>query len=163
MQGPILLTAPHSCQVQRSSEHVKMHLQEKWVSVIVLRLAQAIENQSELGASYVIWNNSKQSEARPDPNYLTKTQLAHSPFHQCLHMFVKTNKSRPLLHLDILGKKDRKNNSDIDLGVKAFSDDFHDQSLVQPLIKRLTFRMNKAFKGVKLNGFRVVCNPDGEL
>ena len=30
----------------------------------------------------------------------------------------------PLLHIDIHGKKDRKTNSDIDLGVKAISESF---------------------------------------
>jgi hypothetical protein len=68
----------------------------------------------------------------------------------------------PLLHLDIHGKKDRANNSDIDLGITAISESFsyEDQtSLVRPLIKKLSSKLSKVFSHVKLNGHKVVCNP----
>jgi hypothetical protein len=71
-----------------------------------------------------------------------------------------------MFHIDLHGKKDRPNNSDIDLGVKAIKEYFAEEdqkTLVSPLIKKLTKKMNKVFSSVKLNGFRVVCNPAGEL
>jgi hypothetical protein len=71
-----------------------------------------------------------------------------------------------MLHIDMHGKKDRANNSDIDLGVKSIKEHFLEEdqkNLVGPLIKKLTSKMNKVFNPVKLNGFRVICNPAGEL
>jgi len=71
-----------------------------------------------------------------------------------------------MLHIDIHGKKDRKTNSDIDLGVKAICESFAPEDqvrLVQPLIKKLSKKMTAIFARDKINGFKVMCNPEGEL
>jgi hypothetical protein len=84
--------------------------------------------RSKVEASFVVWNKDrpldKKGDLRLDPNYLAESQFEHSSFHQCLHKFIQENKDLPLLHIDIHGKKDRKNNSDIDLGVKAICESF---------------------------------------
>ena len=75
------------------------------------------------------------------------------------------NKGKPLFHLDLHGKKDRKKNSDIDLGVKAILEGFkyNDRIMVDTIIRKLSQKLNKVFSATKLNGHQVVCNPHGEL
>ena len=58
---------------------------------------------------------------RLDPNYLIPALFEHSMFHASLHKFIMNNKGKPLFHLDIHGKKDRKRNSDIDLGTESIA------------------------------------------
>lgn len=90
------------------------------------------ERQSEhVGASFIVWNKDRVDEPessaftrRLDPNFLCRSQFPFSTFHQCLHKFAQTNRGKPLLHIDIHGKKDRKINSEIDLGVKAVVEGF---------------------------------------
>lgn len=55
-------------------------------------------------------------EGRHDPNYSTLAQFRDCPFHQGLHQFIKSNPGKPLLHIDIHGKADRKTEADIELG-----------------------------------------------
>ena len=43
---------------------------------------------------------------------------------------MQINGGMPVLHLDIHGKKDRKMNSDIDLGVKALAEGFDETDQV---------------------------------
>lgn len=55
---------------------------------------------------------------------------------------------------------------DIDLGTRAMKEDFKEEdqeSFVQGLITGFTEKMNEVFKDVEIKGFKVLCNPDGEL
>lgn len=55
---------------------------------------------------------------------------------------------------------------DIDLGTRAMKEDFKaedQEAFVQGLITGFTEKMNEVFKEVEIKGFKVVCNPDGEL
>lgn len=70
------------------------------------------------------------------------------------------------MHIDIHGKRDRKLNTDIDLGVKALREVFtldDQESLVKPLIKTFSRKVTKLFANMTLNGHPIVCNPNGEL
>ncbi len=60
--------------------------------------------------SFCIWGRTKNTEPLEndlDPNYLLPEMFAESPFHQCLHKWIEINGNKPLMHLDIHGKKDR--------------------------------------------------------
>lgn len=73
---------------------------------------------------------------------------------------------KPLFHIDIHGKKDRKYNMDIDIGTKAIREDFHQRdqdTLVKSLIRQITSRINDVFSNKEIKGFRVKGNPEGEL
>ena len=55
---------------------------------------------------------------------------------------------------------------DIDIGTRALTEDFcpEDQvTLVQSLIQGFAQKMNEVFKDVEIKGFKVNCNPEGEL
>lgn len=43
-------------------------------------------------------------------------RVSESPFHKVLHAWASANAGRPLLHVDIHGKMDRKDNYELDLG-----------------------------------------------
>ena len=113
------------------------HVRENYSSTICFMLAEAIwelqeKAKNKIGVSYVVWNrDSKQLKVdiddKLDPNYLIPALFEHSVFHQSLHKFIENNRGRPLFHLDFHGKKDRKTNSDIDLGTKALLEFFHEE------------------------------------
>ena len=61
----------------------------------------------------------KLNESDTDPNYLLKHNLAQSPFHRVLHAWSAANIGTPLMHIDIHGKMDRKDNYELDLGIQC--------------------------------------------
>jgi len=52
-----------------------------------------------------------------------------SKFHCALHKWALVNKNKPLFHIDIHGKKNRKNNADLDLGTMPMEENFWDKEL----------------------------------
>ena len=54
-----------------------------------------------------------------DPNYLLKDRVSESPFHRMLHAWALGNQGKPLMHIDIHGKMDRKDTYELDLGVES--------------------------------------------
>ena len=54
-----------------------------------------------------------------DPNYLLKERVVESPFHRMLHAWALENHGKPLMHIDIHGKMDRKDTYELDLGVES--------------------------------------------
>ncbi len=55
---------------------------------------------------------------------------------------------------------------DIDIGTRALKEDFcpEDQEpFVKKLVSGFTEKMQEIFKDVEIKGFKVNCNPDGEL
>lgn len=74
--------------------------------------------KSKQKGSFCIWNKeSPLKSSKLDPNYLTSKHFASSAFHCALHRFVSTFPDQPLLHVDLHGKVDRKDNLEIDLGI----------------------------------------------
>ena len=45
--------------------------------------------------------------------------MTESPFHQTMHKFILAHPSKPIFHIDIHGKFDRKADFDLDLGVSC--------------------------------------------
>jgi len=65
------------------------------------------------------------------------------------------------MHIDIHGKNDRKNNSEVDLGIKQLEKmlpESQQETFVQPLINQFRSKMNKIFKGVRARNFQVWFN-----
>lgn len=52
-----------------------------------------------------------------DPNYLLPKMFEKNPFHRSLHYWALKNQGKPILHVDIHGKMNRKNNCEIDVGM----------------------------------------------
>ena len=75
------------------------------------------------------------------------------------------NKDKPLFHIDIHGKMDRKNNSEVDLGVRQLEKmlpESDQQTFVQPLISTFKTKMDKIFLGVRARTFPVYFNHNIE-
>jgi hypothetical protein len=148
LAGPILLTCPHSLNIVRGGkdgETRRIHKRERHSSEIVLKLASLIEQLTGKPASYIIWNRMNARKGDPrylDPNYLTQAQSPKSPWHHALHAFQEvwrpdlsdmevddggsggrdngsmTTANFPVLHVDVHGKMDRKDNLDLDIGFR---------------------------------------------
>jgi len=84
-----------------------------------------------------------------------------SKFHCALHKWALVNKNKPLFHIDIHGKKNRKNNADLDLGTMPMEENFWDKELWFNLTEELKKGFDKAFKGIKIRKFKpkCECNP----
>eukprot|EP00002_Diphylleia_rotans_P001219 TRINITY_DN10684_c0_g1_i1.p1 TRINITY_DN10684_c0_g1~~TRINITY_DN10684_c0_g1_i1.p1 ORF type:complete len:521 (-),score=88.29 TRINITY_DN10684_c0_g1_i1:234-1796(-) len=127
LAGPILITAPHSLRLIRggqNGERRRIHRRERWVSEIVVKLASALQNACGLCPGFMIWNLFTARTAHRenlDPNYLTKSQLSQSPWHEILIKFRARFPKGPLMHVDIHGKMDRKDNLDLDLGMEPMN------------------------------------------
>jgi len=59
-----------------------------------------------------------------DANYLLSGKEAESPFHRMVHAWALGNAAKPLMHIDIHGKMDRKDTYELDLGVKSLHKHF---------------------------------------
>eukprot|EP00759_Apiculatamorpha_spiralis_P014359 PhF_6_TR21034/c0_g1_i1/m.30259 len=132
--GPVLLTAPHAKEVWRDGDHSavkgicghRLHKRELYTSEVILLLSQSFFRcPPRIGASYIVWNvramrcNGEEVASQPDPNYLFETEFERSAWHTALCAFRLRWGGLPLLHIDIHGKKDRKENLHIDIGLSA--------------------------------------------
>ena len=108
-RGPILISAPHSIRLKRGGHHTKskerIHLREQWVSTLILKLVAEMEQiqlknsifasdfdyKKITRASFLFWSKEKKYDKFTlDPNYLVKSQLKDSKFHQGLHKFIES-------------------------------------------------------------------------
>ena len=95
INGPILITAPHSGKLQRGGaeygEKRRTHLREKYTNVIAMKLALEVSKllknpatgkvTGQIG-SFCIWSKDhKLNEDDLDPNYVTPVNMHLSPFH----------------------------------------------------------------------------------
>lgn len=113
IQGPIMLTAPHSTKILRGrgikGEKERVHKKESWVNYIAIRLAyyltklhNAKKKDLDYGsiiknpkiASFMIWNKTKKyNDNDVDPNFLTKELFPKSLFYQAIrYWLVSLNK-----------------------------------------------------------------------
>jgi hypothetical protein len=94
-----------------------------------------------------------------------------SPFHRLLHAWAFANIGTPLLHVDIHGKMDRKENYDLDLGISCMYKNFiskrgpYDEIVfVNTFVEALTLAFNKALGPIpKHRDYKAVCNSDPYL
>mmetsp|Transcript_8008 Transcript_8008/g.11907 ORF Transcript_8008/g.11907 Transcript_8008/m.11907 type:complete len:217 (+) Transcript_8008:267-917(+) len=103
-----------------------------------------------------------------DPNYMMPHEFKDSAWHQSLKKFKKhfERTNTPIMHIDIHGKKNRKNNMDIDLGVRAMEVLFEDdkQAFVDYFHNILAVNLSEALEDCplyKLMPFRIA--PEAEL
>jgi hypothetical protein len=75
-----------------------------------------------------------------------------SPFHHCLHNWATKGLGKPLLHVDIHGKMDRKNDCEIDVGIMAMEVHWYGDALIQK-IKQFFEKEGDIFKGIKFGQF----------
>jgi len=122
------------------------------------------KSAKKVGASFIVWSKDQidvKKRQRLDPNYLMPDQFSDSAFHRAIHLFMLRNQGKPLMHIDIHGKNDRKNNSEVDLGIKQLEKmlpESQQETFVQPLINQFRSKMNKIFKGVRARNFQVWFN-----
>lgn len=102
------------------------------------------------------------SEQDTDPNYLLKKHFPHHPFHQSLHNWASKNEGRPILHVDIHGKMNRKNNCEIDVGIRSMEAHWDGDSLVKK-IRMFFIEHGKIFEGMKFGDFECEFNTDPYL
>jgi len=55
--------------------------------------------------------------------------FSKSPFHQSLHYWTNRNIEKPLLHIDVHGKLDLKNNCEIEVGIESMIIHWQNSSL----------------------------------
>jgi hypothetical protein len=141
VQGPIFLTAAHSAMLLRGvgieGARKRIHLREKWVSYIVLRLAyylskihcekkkaKAKSQKAYSGnsiASFMVWSKDKKYDTEDlDPNYLTEELYPYSDFHIALRKWLSSlQESDVPFHIDIHGKLNTKADRNIDVGIQS--------------------------------------------
>eukprot|EP01063_Lacrimia_lanifica_P040899 TRINITY_DN9423_c0_g1_i1.p1 TRINITY_DN9423_c0_g1~~TRINITY_DN9423_c0_g1_i1.p1 ORF type:complete len:439 (+),score=153.72 TRINITY_DN9423_c0_g1_i1:113-1429(+) len=165
-EGPIMFTAPHGLELFRGGafgERTRVHYRERWVSEIVLKLSQAVARKLHLlmgSTSYLIWNCAtakKQDASNLDPNYLIEADFPNSPWHQALvkwkALFADTG--IPLLHVDLHGKLDRKDNLDIDVGTGAMEELWGPARDVARALKTVTSEeLEKALENRRSYGYK---------
>ncbi|KAG2374735.1 hypothetical protein C9374_010479 [Naegleria lovaniensis] len=162
--APILFTACHGHQVYRGgklSDDEKVHLKESLTSEIALLLAAKVRNMlHSLEGSFVVWNMKTIQEediSHMDPNYLLPHQYCESPFHLFLHKFKNLYKGIPMLHVDIHGKVNRRDNRNIDVGfapmMEYWSNSIHAKLLKDDFCKRLTNAVALCTRSI--NGFKI--------
>ena len=133
---PILFTAPHGLQVFRNragGKHIT-HLRERWSTELALKLAAAAPGPET--ASFVIWNHKTGKKKDPnnlDPNYLEAEEQRDSPWHRALLRFKQRGEAarRPMFHIDVHGKKDRKKNLDLDIGMGPMEEHWDEDGMEQ--------------------------------
>ncbi|KAF0984302.1 hypothetical protein FDP41_007479 [Naegleria fowleri] len=163
--APILFTACHGHQVYRggkvSDDSERLHLKETFTSEIALLLAAKVRNMlNSLEGSFVVWNMKtvhEEDSSHIDPNYLMPEQYSLSPFHLFLHKFKKLYNGIPMLHVDIHGKVNRRDNRNIDVGfapmMEFWSNSIHAKILKDDFCKRLTNAVSLCTRSV--GGFKV--------
>ena len=148
---PILFTAPHGLQVFRNRADGKRitHLRERWSTELALKLAAAAPGPDT--ASFVIWNHKTGKKKDPnnlDPNYLEAEEQPDSPWHRALMRFKQRGGAakRPMFHIDVHGKKDRKKNLDLDIGMGPMEEHWDEDGMEQ-LKEHLEEAFTKVFAG----------------
>jgi len=157
LAGPILFTAPHGIKLFRGQaqpgENIRVHKVERWCTEIALRLAESMPDLLGFEGSSMVWDISLVSErpnpANLDPNYLSIPEFAQSPWHQMLCRFRETHPAEGLLHVDVHGKRDRKSNWDLDVGMQPMMKLWPDQRFVHMFLNRVCDEMEKALQGTK--------------
>lgn len=118
---------------------------------------------------FCVWGTDHQlNDADLDPNYLLEGKEAQSPFHRALHAWVGANVGTPLMHVDIHGKFDRKDNYDLDLGVRCLYTHWCDEemaSFVLPMVEHLTAGFNRVLAPIPNHKkvYKAKCNNDPVL
>ena len=100
-----------------------------------------------------------------DPNYLLSNRVQDSPFHRVLHAWAIQNTGKPLLHIDIHGKLDRKDNYELDLGVQSVYRHFApfgEQEFMDAFINQLTFGFTSVLSSLPKykDIYSAICQPD---
>ena len=118
--GPILFTAPHSKKLWRGGEKYdekrRIHNRELYTAWLAIKLAHITGKKGKRN-SFMVWGKDKKNfDDDVDPNYLLEPDFPTSQFHLSLHAWAAKNEELPLLHIDIHGKKNRKDNVEIDVG-----------------------------------------------
>ncbi len=162
--GPILFTAPHSSRVFRGGkawgEEIRLHQRESYTALLAIKCAQGIGAYMKEGGggSFCVWErNTPLRASNLDPNYLKSESLANSDFHCALHHFARKFKRKPLLHIDIHGKVNRKGNRNIDMGIKPMVKRWDDQTLVKSMKASMKSKLDAVFSEVKVDGMRPEC------
>eukprot|EP01064_Diplonema_japonicum_P039013 TRINITY_DN966_c3_g1_i1.p1 TRINITY_DN966_c3_g1~~TRINITY_DN966_c3_g1_i1.p1 ORF type:complete len:399 (+),score=56.48 TRINITY_DN966_c3_g1_i1:69-1199(+) len=166
IEGPVMFTAPHGLELYRGGEfgeRRRVHLKERWVTELVLKLSIAVGDRlsKHMGtSSFIIWNPDTAVSQDPmnlDPNYLTASDFKKSPWHKALlkwkDAFQRTN--LPILHIDIHGKMDRKDNLDMDLGAGAMEAVWGRDHEVTKKVKQIaTEEFRSVFLGRRCYGYK---------
>jgi hypothetical protein len=84
-----------------------------------------------------------------DPNYLLKSMWADSPFHQSLHFWALKHSKVPILHVDVHGKLNRKNNCEVDVGIRSMEVHWENDPLINSFKPYFEGKMSKIFEGHK--------------
>ena len=119
---PVVFTAPHGLQVYRQYESGKrgLHFRERWSTEITVKLAIAAgKRKAASPSSFIIWNYKTAKRKDPknlDPNYLLDDEQTISPFSSGLKHFRRL--PGPRFHVDVHGKKDRRKNLNLDVGLE---------------------------------------------
>lgn len=154
IDGPILFSAPHGLRVWRGGkavgERLRIHKREHFSTEIALRLAAEV---GKLGVqpSFVLWNcvtARKADKTNLDPNYLIPSQFDRSPWHHALWAYIEHNRGVPLLHIDVHGKKDRKDNLDLDVGMDPLIEFWSDDSEKTALQEAVCDGFRAAMRGM---------------
>jgi len=146
INGPILFTAPHSTRIYRGGseykEKLRVHPKEEYTASLAVRWA------SKIKGSFCVWSKSTElSKKNLDPNYLQMKNFGKSPFHQSLQAFRIKNMDKPILHIDIHGKKDSEVKTTLDLGVECLLVKWIDEQIFcKNFISALTDGINKSFE-----------------
>jgi hypothetical protein len=167
-KGPILFTAPHSFKLNRGGadwgDNERIHWREQYTSHLAIKMANCIGKYTDgASGSFMVWNKDKKfSKSDLDPNYLMVKHFKKSPFHCGLHRFWKDYKGLPLLHIDVHGKMDRKDNLDVDLGMAPMEYywDGKEDELCESLKNAIKKGIDSAFKGKSYKGFKPLCEDD---
>ncbi|KAL9655196.1 hypothetical protein ABK040_008971 [Willaertia magna] len=167
ISGPILLTSPHGLQVYRggveTGEEIRLHQKERFTNEICVILSKKIKQLMNIEGSFVIWNTKTAKKKDPnnlDPNYLLESQFMESPWHLALLKFKKQlweEQSIPIFHIDIHGKKNRKDERDIDVGMAPMSSlwDNSNQAILLHKVFCDNLEKEMSFIKKKFSGFKI--------
>ena len=106
----------------------RLHLREEHSTELVALLSKSVARHMGHDASFVCWSPlaTPADPANLDPNYLYERQLGASPWHRALshlnmHFTAPTGQKppTPMFLVDIHGKKDRRTELHLDIGVTA--------------------------------------------
>lgn len=112
-----------------------------------MRCAKDIGRWSGVGVgSFCIWQHDTPLRAgNLDPNYLRRKHFASSPFHCALHAFTQKFENKPVLHIDLHGKVNRRGNRNIDMGIKPMIRLFKQPSLVAAMRREFKKKIDAFF------------------
>ncbi|XP_046547011.1 uncharacterized protein LOC124257046 [Haliotis rubra] len=171
--GPLLLTAPHGIALWRGGWvgfKKEKHLDEVLVSEIVLKLAKRMSTVFGVPASFMVWNVPRTrpyDERNLDPNFLPKELFGLSPWHQALESFRSygCDVKLPILHVDIHGKRDRKSDLALDVGMGGMKAYWKDKEMVTKLRKGFeeSFTNMLGPVGIVKNGMPFTVDMDPEM